>query len=278
MRDREYGGERPVVLVLGSSDVYGAQLTSEETVSHQLELALAKHYGVAISVYNGGVPSWGSQQMLWQYRRIAPLMRPEVVLISGFPDDGTTRVNTSLNPKYGVNSLWGLLLIQSQALEWLSVQLSKIQPVKYIEDGSEIAHGRPDEERRADVCKDYTKLAKYNLQQDSHNQTYVVFLPLGSAIQFHETESRTRSLRELRDIYRRQRKLATDLKLGVKGVSFIDICKLWETRALAHDDMFYDDTHLKSWGAALVGEDLAKALGQDDKFWRAVGIKRPAWR
>jgi GDSL-like lipase/acylhydrolase family protein len=65
------------ILVLGDSFTFGSGVADHETFAARLDRALAP----AVSVVNGGQPGYGVFQMAATLRRVAPVLRPSLVVI-----------------------------------------------------------------------------------------------------------------------------------------------------------------------------------------------------
>jgi lysophospholipase L1-like esterase len=70
---------RPVVLALGDSMTFGEGVPVSESYPALLEKTLG------VRVYNGGVPGYGSPQMLGRLERLQPMVRPDVILMALSP-------------------------------------------------------------------------------------------------------------------------------------------------------------------------------------------------
>jgi hypothetical protein len=69
----------PVVLALGDSMTFGEGVPAGDAYPAVLEKTLG------IRVYNGGVPGYGSPQMLGRLERLQPVLRPDAVLVALSP-------------------------------------------------------------------------------------------------------------------------------------------------------------------------------------------------
>lgn len=97
LRDRDYPPAKPPgvrrrILVLGDSMTFAEGVEAEETYPKVLERALAERYGVGrYEVINAAVRGYGNDQELVLFERIAPIYRPDLVLLAFFavndPDD-----------------------------------------------------------------------------------------------------------------------------------------------------------------------------------------------
>ncbi|HEX7072169.1 MAG TPA: hypothetical protein VF190_15255 [Rhodothermales bacterium] len=75
------------VMIVGDSFVYGAGVAAESTFPSQLRATLSTTH----DVFAIGVPGWGLDQMYLAYRRYAPTLSPDVVVLA-FIDDDIDRV------------------------------------------------------------------------------------------------------------------------------------------------------------------------------------------
>lgn len=80
LRDHPHSAPpRPVVLALGDSMTFGEGVPVGDAYPALLEKTLG------VRVYNGGVPGYGSPQMLGRLERLQPMLRPDVVLVALSP-------------------------------------------------------------------------------------------------------------------------------------------------------------------------------------------------
>ncbi|HYG64227.1 MAG TPA: GDSL-type esterase/lipase family protein [Thermoanaerobaculia bacterium] len=80
LRDHPHSAPpRPVVLALGDSMTFGEGVPVGDAYPALLEKALG------VRVYNGGVPGYGSPQMLGRLERLQPVLRPDAVLVTLSP-------------------------------------------------------------------------------------------------------------------------------------------------------------------------------------------------
>lgn len=70
---------RPCILAVGDSMTFGEGVPADRSYSAVLEKT------AGIRVYNGGVPGYSSRQMLVRLRRLAPGLRPDVVVFTLSP-------------------------------------------------------------------------------------------------------------------------------------------------------------------------------------------------
>jgi hypothetical protein len=69
------------ILVLGDSQTFGLGVAQHETFCARLAPRLEQRSGHEIAVFNAGVPSYGTYEELWKLDRVAPLVRPDLVLV-----------------------------------------------------------------------------------------------------------------------------------------------------------------------------------------------------
>lgn len=82
LRDREVAPKdgRLRVLVMGDSQTYGLGVEEGKTFCDLLEAALRRRGRDGVEVVNAGVPGYGTFEARWKLERIAPIVRPDLVL------------------------------------------------------------------------------------------------------------------------------------------------------------------------------------------------------
>lgn len=70
------------VLLLGDSCIYGANVTSPDTLDRRLEHYLGEWTGRKVQVFNGGCPGYSTWQGLDLLRDVASSLRPDIVVIA----------------------------------------------------------------------------------------------------------------------------------------------------------------------------------------------------
>jgi len=74
------------IALLGDSFMFGEEVPFEDSLGHQLEIALGSEF----QVLNFGVPGYGVDQMYLRYEKDVRRWNPDVVIL-GFPDDDIAR-------------------------------------------------------------------------------------------------------------------------------------------------------------------------------------------
>lgn len=69
------------ILALGDSQTFGLGVAQHETFCARLAFRLTQPGGRQVAVLNAGVPSYGTYEELWKLERVAPLVRPDLVLV-----------------------------------------------------------------------------------------------------------------------------------------------------------------------------------------------------
>jgi lysophospholipase L1-like esterase len=82
------------LLVLGDSVVYGHHLGDAQTLPVRLESELRARTGTGLVVVNGGIPGYSTFQEARLYRRLAPAIEPDLVLLGFCLNDVTERYVT----------------------------------------------------------------------------------------------------------------------------------------------------------------------------------------
>ncbi len=84
--DEARAGAAMRVLALGDSCTFGRGVADDETYPARLEVAL-REAGHDAAVFNAGIPGHDTQQELEVLRRVAPLVKPTVVIVGWLPND-----------------------------------------------------------------------------------------------------------------------------------------------------------------------------------------------
>jgi len=71
------------IMVLGDSFVYGLYLPNEDTIPFLMEHKLKNTY----DVFNLGMPGYGIDQMYLTYKKYAPVIKPDVIVLVFITDD-----------------------------------------------------------------------------------------------------------------------------------------------------------------------------------------------
>lgn len=76
------------VIILGDSSIYGHDVAQDQTVAKHLETMLRQKYPEkAINVINGGVCGYSSQQGMYFFEDILPVVKPDLVILGYFHSD-----------------------------------------------------------------------------------------------------------------------------------------------------------------------------------------------
>jgi hypothetical protein len=90
MRDGEIAGKDPDttrLLLVGDSFTFGLGVEIEQTAAKLLERRLAGSLGRRVEVLNGGFPGYGTFQELLAFRKLAPILKPDIVVWMFFVGD-----------------------------------------------------------------------------------------------------------------------------------------------------------------------------------------------
>jgi lysophospholipase L1-like esterase len=68
------------ILTLGDSQTFGFGVVQEKTFSVGLEDQLHAKGFAHVEVINGGTPGYGTDEISWKLRRVAPLVKPDLIL------------------------------------------------------------------------------------------------------------------------------------------------------------------------------------------------------
>lgn len=124
LRGGEPGEGRPRVLLLGDSRVYGMFLQDSQTLDRGLEAALRRTCGPGVTVLNGGVPGYSTEQALEVLADVGPRLRPEVVVLFNCMGD---QRKSLLNDRARLGPRW-LRLLRRQLWEASAVYRHLARP------------------------------------------------------------------------------------------------------------------------------------------------------
>ncbi|HWL08743.1 MAG TPA: hypothetical protein VNQ76_10070, partial [Planctomicrobium sp.] len=99
------------ILCLGGSNLFGAEVAEEETVTAYLQNNLSLSNGVKIEVINGGCPKSGPLSHVLRYRSTLSALQPDLVLLCVSVDDlvydldvrGALRLDPFRQPAYAAH-------------------------------------------------------------------------------------------------------------------------------------------------------------------------------
>ena len=85
--DTDPGAQSITLLVLGDSFTFAPELPQSETFSALLESRFQHERGISVKVYNAGVNGYGTTQEVQVLKEMAPILRPQVVLLAFYMND-----------------------------------------------------------------------------------------------------------------------------------------------------------------------------------------------
>ena len=263
MRGPEPDGVHPSILLLGDSCTYGFGVANGQTIDARLQQELTNRLRRPVRVYNGGVPGYSSCQARELLGRLAPVLRPDVVVSSCFYAD--------IAP--GLVSDWertpGPPFDHVRAAMWKSHLYRRMRARFLGQDHLGGAFEEPMAHQGGPVRR--VSSARY---LNNLHQTFEIARRNGASLVVglvlpNRRLSTPGASENIRMFLSRPR--APDA-LGV------DLCARWLDRGVDTRPFFWDDKHPTAAGCSAVARDLAEILVDDPRFERVVRSSREPGR
>ncbi len=87
MRANDDEISHPSIMMLGDSCTFGANVAQDKTIAEYLQRIIKKKSNTNFKVYNAGCPGYSSLQSLHYFKRLAPVFKPEILIIANLYGD-----------------------------------------------------------------------------------------------------------------------------------------------------------------------------------------------
>ncbi len=254
MRAGEPDGVHPSLLILGDSCVYGAGVAEGQTLDACLETELSHRAGRTVRVWNGGVPGYSSWQAKGLTARVAPVLRPDAVLVCCYYGDRANDLvaDTERIPGPPLSHLRAALW-KSSLYRFLRARILGLQST----DPSAAGLIRPGRVQRVPPAEFRENLHQIFSLARRHGSR------LGVGVMLPD---RALAPRNLQDQHR-----SALVAPGAPDSLGIDLRAAWADRGVRTNLLFWDDMHPTARGCALLAHDLAEALMADPRFRALLG-------
>jgi lysophospholipase L1-like esterase len=249
MRAGEPDGGHPSLLILGDSCTYGVGVADGQTLDAYLQTELSRRVGRTVRVWNGGVPGYSTWQAKVLTARVAPILRPDVVIVCCYYGD---RANDLVSDDERIPppplSHVRAFLWKSDLYRFLRHRILGLKSTDPTA-GELIRPGPSQRVSPAEFRENLNQI--FSLARRHGSRLGVgVMLPDRALLPRNPQDEHHTALISPE---------APD-SLG------IDLRVAWADRGLNTDLLFWDDMHPTARGYALIAHDLAEALMADPRF------------
>ncbi|MCR5662420.1 MAG: hypothetical protein K6G50_09885 [bacterium] len=241
MREKDDEVSHPSIMMLGDSCTYGFKLQQSESIPACLEIILRKDSGVPFRVYNAGVPGYSSQQSYYFFKRLAPVYKPDIIIVADYYGDGGcdfVKDSKRLPPEP---------LLTMKTLLWKSCAYRTLR-AWFLEKISS-SKDKPMKALRVPPDEYYANVKKIKKIGKKYNSSLII-------ITYYPCKGGGEDFKYLPFM----------MKLQDEHTIFVDLRKIWDTKRQVKPEYFIDDIHFSGKGCELVAEDLAEAIEDREEF------------
>ncbi len=244
MREEDDNVEHPSLMMIGDSCTFGANVAPRQTIPAFLQKKLQQESGTKIRVYNAGCPGYSTQQSLLFFKRLAPVYKPNILIIANiYGDSGSDYMKDSERlPKEPLLTI-KYLLWQSNIYRLLRSMMQK--PIRKSSYHRAICRVEPTE-YYANIKHMIDLAEKYGSKL-----TIILYLPRPKMTNDDFSVER----------YEKYAKLLED-----KHTIVLNLLNNWKQKNKGTPDCFYDNMHPTGKGCELIAEDLAEVIMQREEF------------
>ncbi|MCR5662422.1 MAG: hypothetical protein K6G50_09895 [bacterium] len=242
MREKDDEICHPSIMMLGDSCTYGFKLQQSESIPACLENILRTNCGVPFRVYNAGVPGYSSQQSLYFFKRLAPVYKPDIIIVADFyGDSGCDYIKDS-------DRLLPEPLLTMKVFLWKSCAYRTLRV--WFQNKILSSENKQMHVRRVPPDAYYTNVKKIKALGKKYNSclTIITYYPY-------------RGSNAENDMYPPYMK-----KLEDEHTIFVSLREIWKGKRKTQSDYFIDDIHFSGKGCEVVAGDLAEIIEGRDEF------------